>query len=625
MALYLNYINFSRVSRILFPLLFFATSCQLNQSLEKIKTTLFVEEEKKEIFQEDKSEEIETKEGSDISSSTDKPENNDQLFIPDKIEDDKRILDFIESKNKPKELNETLFEQKKVEDEKRILDFFTGFFSSDDEESKKIEADNINKDKKEKIVLKKPSGNFDAYESKIENNNDKNLGNLNVDVNEKKDEIIIVEDDENFFDDDEEDFYAEIDKNDNLSKEQDQSISETVNEEKIENQNFVFLDPRKTIKDPDRKVRKTKNNYVGLLLPLTGEKRSAGSLVLNTFRYSLANKPMDIVFKIYDTKGTVEGAIDAALKGKKDKVETFIGPIFSYETKALKRRFSNDNSMVFFSLSPDLSNISDNIIVSGQNPKDQISCIISDLKFKDIKDLLLIHHKDRYGEIIKESVQDNLRTLNLKNINISFLELDNKKDLNREIKSISHFEKRKNILKAKINQISDDQTIPKNEKKRMLKRLERQLTIDSPFDAIIIASEGDKLLEILSHLAFYDINANNTFVYGTSLWEDTLKTDPVFENTFFVTNLKKRSESFTKNYRDVFSKSPTSVNFHLFDLIDFVNEFKFYDEYSENKIHEGRFTNSQVKSGSLKRETYIKKNKGKNLTEKISSCRLDVI
>ena len=62
-------------------------------------------------------------------------------------------------------------------------------------------------------------------------------------------------------------FYAEIDKNDNLSKEQDQSISETVNEEKIENQNFVFLDPRKTIKDPDKKVRKTKNNYVGLLYP----------------------------------------------------------------------------------------------------------------------------------------------------------------------------------------------------------------------------------------------------------------------------------------------------------------------------------------------------------------------
>ena len=143
--------------------------------------------------------------------------------------------------------------------------------------------------------------------------------------------------------------------------------------------------------------------------------------------------------------------------------------------------------------------------MSGQNTEDQISCIVSDLKFKDVKDLLLIHHSDKYGDIIKESVQENLSALSLKNINISFLELDNKKDLNREIKLISHFEKRKNILKAKKNQISDDKTIPKNEKKRMLKKLERQLTIDSPFDAIIVASEGNKLLEILSHLAFYDI------------------------------------------------------------------------------------------------------------------------
>ena len=159
----------------------------------------------------------------------------------------------------------------------------------------------------------------------------------------------------------------------------------------------------------------------------------------------------------------------------------------------------------------------------------------------------------------------------------------------------------------------------------MLKKLDRQLTLDSPFDAIIIASEGDKLLEILSHLAFYDINANNTFVYGTSLWEDTLRTDPVFENTFFVTNLKKRSDSFIKNYQDVFSKTPTSVNFHLFDLIDFVNEFKLYEEYPENKIHIGKFTNSQVKSGSLRRETYIKKNKGKNRIEDVISCQLDTI
>ena len=109
------------------------------------------------------------------------------------------------------------------------------------------------------------------------------------------------------------------------------------------------------------------------MLPLTGEKRSAGTLVLNTFRYSLVKKPMDIVFKIYDTRGTADGAVTAAQKGVRDGVEIFIGPIFSYETRAIKENFSEKDLTTFFSLSPDLSNISKNIIVSGQNPEEQIS------------------------------------------------------------------------------------------------------------------------------------------------------------------------------------------------------------------------------------------------------------
>ena len=59
----------------------------------------------------------------------------------------------------------------------------------------------------------------------------------------------------------------------------------------------------------------------------------------------------------------------------------------------------------------------------------------------------------------------------------------------------------------------------KRRRKNELKKLERQLTLGVPFDSIIIASDGDKLTEILSHLAFYDINANNTFIYGTSFFK----------------------------------------------------------------------------------------------------------
>ena len=94
---------------------------------------------------------------------------------------------------------------------------------------------------------------------------------------------------------------------------------------------MAFLDTRRSV----LKKKKRSNNLIGLLLPLTGEKRAAGKLVLNTFRYSLVSNPKDIVFKVYDTKGTSSGAVEAAKKGKNDNVDTFIGPVFSDETLVL--------------------------------------------------------------------------------------------------------------------------------------------------------------------------------------------------------------------------------------------------------------------------------------------------
>ena len=397
------------------------------------------------------------------------------------------------------------------------------------------------------------------------------------------------------------------------------SPTEKDNVDKIND--LAFLDTRKSA----YKKKKRSNNLIGLLLPLTGEKRSAGNLVLNTFRYSLVSNPKDIVFKIYDTKGTSYGAVEAAKKGKKDNVDTFIGPVFSYETLAVKNAFLGDSKVKFFSLSPDLENVSRNVIVSGQNPNDQISCILDDIESKELKKILLIHHNDKYGEVVKKSLEERINKSNAFNkFELSFFTVYPEQNLNKDIMAISNFESRKLALKEKRKFIENDKSLTKFERKNELKKLERQLTLGVPFDSVIVASDGDKLTEILSHLAFYDINANNTFIYGTGLWEDTNKKDKVFENTYFVSNLKSKESSFVKNYKDVFSREPSSVSFHLFDLIDLVNDSKFYDIYPEDKVFFGEYTNSLLKSGYVKRETFIKKNKS-GKTKNVFSCQLNEI
>ena len=545
-------------------------------------------------------------------------EEGSNFLKPDTQDDGKRIiplslLDKIE-KAEESQSEDNFYKPEKPKDEKRILSFFTGFFEDKESKNKKGVDD-------EQIIVSKK-------EKQFKNREKPNKSNV-IQSEENKSENIFIEQNKNL---DKEPVFKMNDNQVSIkgSESYDNQMQNEVSKESNEtisqdNEKIAFFDLKKS-DVPKDKIKQPKNNFIGLLLPLTGEKRSAGNLVLNTFRYSLIRKPMNINFKIYDTKGTKEGAVDAARKGKRDGVEIFVGPIFSDETKALKNYFGSERSLTFFSLSPDLSNVSENIIVSGQNPVDQMMCIADDINKKDINQILLIYHNDRYGEIIRNSFLQALKNKNKFNdLDVSFLEVTESLDLNKEIKSISQFEKRKRKLKNKKIQISKDKVMPIAEKQKELKRLDRLLTLSVPFDSVIVASAGDRLLEILSHLAFYDINSNNTRIYGTSLWEDTEKSDYVFENTYFVTNLKNKSKLFSKNFKDVFSKEPSSVNFHLIDLIDLVNEFKYYKDYPENKLHVGEFTNSSIKLGSLKRETFLKKNKRNSKIEDISSCRLDAL
>ena len=366
-------------------------------------------------------------------------------------------------------------------------------------------------------------------------------------------------------------------------------------------------------------ISKSKFLKVGMLLPLTGDKKAAGDLVMNSLRYNMSIKPNNLIFKIYDTKGQPSGAVKAAKEGLDEGVKLFIGPIFSDETKEINSFFSNEDAK-FFSLSPDFSNVSDNVIVSGENPDDQIACIRQNLIENDLEKVLLIFPRNKYGQVIQDSFrkfqndQDN-------QIKFEYFELTDSMDLNNEIKILSRYESRRIRLDEEIKRVKNDNSINKKEKDFQLKNLEKQLTLDVPYDAVVVASQGDKLVEVLSHLAFYDINSQNTFIYGTSLWEDTNKIDKVFEGSFYVTSLKNKPENFKTDFNEIFSKDPLSFNFYIYDLIDLVNQYQDVEE--SNKVYAGEFSNSKISSGLLKRETYLKKVLKNNEVINISSCSLN--
>ena len=597
---------------------FILSGCQINQSVSILKEKLFsdtneVEKEENEIS---KSSNIKKKEV-DESSIVENLEQNNKEIQKDEIsfefKDDKIRKEETLDKKKSEETRVLRIKEmgQTRETESKIVSFFTKFFVDDEDGSGDEKPFNTSTIQKIESKTDEKTENNLSQRNKVSTEGLKNTESfdsdsfLNADINKD------FKDPESSAEEIEDESYT------------DNRVDNEVNETEKKPSDYAFLN----LKKPELKEKKIeKDNLVGLLLPLTGEKSAAGNLVINSLRYSMLLRPNQLNFKIFDTKGTPRGAVSAAEQGITNNVKTFIGPIFSDETREVKEHFKNKKRLTFFSLSPDLNNVSENIIVSGQNPNDQISCITKHIAKNDNKDVLLIHHADKYGYVIRNSFLNYVNDFGMMGINIDFFEVDENTDLNDNIKKISRFNERKLQLENEIMKIKNNRDLEEEFKNSQIKSLERMLTLGSPFDSIIIASEGDRLLEILSHLAFYDINSENSKIYGTSLWEDTNKKDNLFKGTYYASSLKYKDDEFVQNFKNVFSKDPMSFNYHMHDLLDLVESYKIMNEKDKtNLVFNGEFTKSKIKSGFLQREIYLKRIKKNKNTEEIFNCRLNVI
>ena len=584
--------------------------CQIDQSVSIIKEKLFS----------DSSESIETQK--DNQQIPPKNERNNE--IKDKEFDNKQntfqrneeetdpsldsdpVLEKKPSNNlSKKNMDDLSFKEmgKARDTDSKIISFFTKIFDTEEaDETPIVSNQNLNTKKEDEAmfienITEEENILNDVYtEEDLEEENE---------ISELNEQQIIANDEQ-------------------ISTDTNEAEDNSLKTNELKEEGFAFLRLQEKI---EKKRTVESDNLVGLLLPLTGKKNAAGNMVVNSLRYSLLLKPNELNFKIFDTRGTPQGVISATKDGISNGVKTFIGPIFSDETKEIKRYFRNKRDLTFFSLSPDLSNVSDNIIVSGQNHEDQISCIIQHLAESQTQDILLIHHSDKYGSIVKDSFEKFLDSFGMLSfVDIQSLEITDDIDLNDVIKDISQFDRRKTELKQEITRIKNDTRIEDIQRNKKVKSLERKLTISSPFDSIIVASEGSKLLEILSHLAFYDVNTENTRIYGTSLWEDTEKKDNVFKGAFFVTSLKDRDEEFVQSFKNVFSRDPMSFNFHMYDLLEFIEDFKTSPADSSNEeIFKGQFSNSRINAGLLQREIFLRRITGDKKSKEVFSCRLDEI
>lgn len=348
---------------------------------------------------------------------------------------------------------------------------------------------------------------------------------------------------------------------------------------------------------------------IGLLLPVSGKDFKIGEKLINSVRVYLNNKVSNLDFFVLDTKSSKDGLIDAFNNGLKQDIKVYVGPIFSYETNILKN-YSRNKDVKIFSLSTDRSIVSDKIIMSGFSVEDEIDCLFNDFNLEKMKHLGIIINDSDYGDLLKKIIKKKMSLDPM--TKLTFLRIEKNKNIENEIKEFSFFDDGVQLLNQEILRVEGLQ-IKEIEKNKILKNLKNQVTFgEKKYDSIIIGEGGNRLIEILSLLSFYDINSSNTLIYGTSMWEGIEKyKEEVLNKTFYVSSLKENDDSFSDQLGQLFDSKPISLDYLIYDLLGLIENSNFSNirlASSEEKIFDGNFMNSSLSlDGTFRREIFLYK------------------
>lgn len=317
---------------------------------------------------------------------------------------------------------------------------------------------------------------------------------------------------------------------------------------------------------------KVENNKlrVAVLVPLSGQVKTVGESIVNAIQMSLfENNKKNIVLKIYDTKGTTFGAVDAINKAIEDGVDTVIGPLFSAETKAIKN-ILRQNNLISFSLSNDeeLRNI-DNVFVTGSIPQQEIQTLISYMMENDFYNYVALMPNSTHGALMNRILRSTI--------------------LNKDglLIKTEYYTQNENNLINKINGLVNFYEVPQTlyedfEKKKLENKLlgiteELEFKIQEEekiYPQALFIPDGGKQAEQIANLLFItQQNSRYIQLIGTTKLDgdESIINNPYFDKVIFIGANPSKYKKFRNSYVGLYKEEPVKITSMVYDLINIMD------------------------------------------------------
>ena len=300
---------------------------------------------------------------------------------------------------------------------------------------------------------------------------------------------------------------------------------------------------------------------VGLLVPLSGDNKNLGELIIKSTRMALKEIDSNNL-EIYpkDTASDPNKTLRSALELKKLGAKVIIGPVFFDNLIYL----NEVEDVIFLSLTNKTSNLPKNIISGGVNSVSQLNAIKKFVESNEIKKTIFLTPDLDYKEEIK-------RAINKSKIKVHKHYVYNTEPtkLTKQIEDITNYKIRKQNLADEIKRIEKSDL---EDKEKRIERLKKKYTIGNvSFDSVVISDFDESLKSVITSLLYTDVSPKKKYFITLNQWfDESLLSEKIIHPIYFPSINKKNLDDFNNKFNKTYNKMPNHLSLLAYDLLGLI-------------------------------------------------------
>jgi len=300
---------------------------------------------------------------------------------------------------------------------------------------------------------------------------------------------------------------------------------------------------------------------IGLLVPMTGDKKNLGQQIVKSTRIALkeiGTKKIEIFLK--DTNSDPNKTLRSAAELRDMGIKIVIGPIF-YENLIYLDEISE---ITFLSLTNKTVNLPKNVISVGINATSQLNAIKKFIETNEINKTIFLTPNLNYENEIKKAIKQS--RLKIKKHYIYDTEPTK---LTAQIEKITNYKIRKQNLDDEIKRVENSDLA---DKEKQLEKLNKRYTIGNVnFDSVIISDFNENLKSVITSLLYTDVSPKNKYIIVFNQWfDESILIEKNLQPIYYPSINKKNLENFENKFNSEFDEYPNHLSLLSYDLIGLI-------------------------------------------------------